>query len=641
MFNFPNSKPNSMNETASLSVMFGIVWTIAAGLLVWCLRIPVMGHTLSLTAVDIIRAVILTTALILILPLAANFSKRTGHSVVVAQAGFWGLIFILWLLRMMASIAFDLIVLGVVVIGLLKLFDKATIRNWSALWISFAAILMSIFHIFLLMETGYSHPLAVEAALLGQQHRDTLFHASIAAFLSKSGVPSSGYDGIVELSYHILSHHFVSGLSDWTNVVPLNGYVLFLTIMGGPLLITQLFWTSAVIGSLPRRETTVSLSIIEILIIILFFGELAIKSFWLSESYIVSLWALLGALAIMGTSKPAKLFDLIIVIVSLAILVFIASLAKISTGAVLACGVAAYLFSLNGFRLQSLLVAALVGFIPFVIVMILAPVDSGHADETFIKPFATLMQYTGRTTMYIIFVAIFFSITFRYLGRDKNTLPVQLAIWTIMLASIACSMIIYLEGASALYFADPAIWAGLCLLSLFRMKPIWIGRNRILRNSLVGLALIVVAYSLGVSGWNGLSKYQNNLEQIEKFNTGKDPSNIVAALPLGKIVLSAFLTDGVFVPPSVKEFWKISPQCWSTIQVVPAISSTPLLMGLPSSESGCVTSRFYGFGEYSQITSAQQEMNDHDVCARAKERNMRVISVVQPDLSVRKLVCAQ
>ena len=46
---------------------------------------------------------------------------------VVAQAGFWGLIFILWL-RTMASIAFDLIVLGVVVIGLLKLFDKATIR---------------------------------------------------------------------------------------------------------------------------------------------------------------------------------------------------------------------------------------------------------------------------------------------------------------------------------------------------------------------------------------------------------------------------------------------------------------------------------------------------------------------------------
>ena len=66
------------------------------------------------------------------------------------------------------------------------------------------------------------------------------------------------------------------------------------------------------------------------------------------------------------------------------------------------------------------------------------------------------------------------------------------------------------------------------------MKPILIGRNRILRNSLVGLALIVVAYSLSVSGWNGLSKYQNNLEQIEKFNTGKDSSNIVAALPLVK-----------------------------------------------------------------------------------------------------------
>ena len=82
-------------------------------------------------------------------------------------------------------------------------------------------------------------------------------------------------------------------------------------------------------------------------------------------------------------------------------------------------------------------------------------------------------------------------------------------------------MIIYLEGASALYFANQRLGGAMFIITIQNEANL-IGRNRILRNSIVGLALIVVAYSLSVSGWNGLSKYQNNLEQIEKFNTGKD-----------------------------------------------------------------------------------------------------------------------
>ena len=59
----------------------------------------------------------------------------------------------------MASIAFDLIVLGVVVIGLLKLL----IRQQLGIGLHCGLVLQYIdgyFHIFLLMETGYSQPLA-------------------------------------------------------------------------------------------------------------------------------------------------------------------------------------------------------------------------------------------------------------------------------------------------------------------------------------------------------------------------------------------------------------------------------------------------------------------------------------------------
>lgn len=605
----------------------------------WVLRLPVAGHVLSLTEVDILRAVMLVWALVLVLPLAAVLSRNPVKAAITAQVSFWGLLAVLWLLAPVLPVAIDGIVVGVMLIGAVQLKRSGTFRLRSSLIIGGAAVLMAVLHMFALLDMGYSQPLAVEAALMGQQHKDTLFHASISGALSHYGVASSGFDGMSPLNYHILAHRLIAALSDWTGVVPLNAYVLFLPIMGVPLLITHLFWTYALISTGQRGSATTSLALIEVIALVLFCAELGLKSFWVSETYIVSLWALMGAVAIIGTAHRQSAAHWALVGGVLAVLVLIASLAKISTGAVLACGVAVYIFAANGYRVWAFVAGSVLGLLPFFTVVVLAPVDSGHAAQSFIAPFATLLRWPEFTLFHILLVIVFLAITRRHFRLTHSIAPTLLAIWTIMLSGVAASLLVYLEGASALYFANPAVWAALCLLPLLGMAPIWEGRRKFVRRGMVVFGLLVIVGGQIVSSYNGVSHYRTRIAEIQTQSAASETTTLPEALPLGKVVLAGLSSDGVFVPPNVVRFWQISGLCWSTLQVVPAIAATPMLMGLPAPETGCISNQFYGFDGYAREVSTQRMLDDKGICEAAATRKMRVVSVVQTDLSVRRLSC--
>lgn len=629
------------SEAAALAVVFGLIWAAFAGLLIWLLRIPVMGHVLSLTAADILRALALVWALVLVLPLAGGLSRNPVRSAIASQVGFWVLLAALWILGPALPVAMDAVVVILVLVGFAQLIRCGTLRRRPLVAVGGAAALMAVLHVFTLLDMGYGQPLAVEAALMGQQNKDTLFHASITGFLSQYGVASAGFDGVSPLSYHILTHRLIAALTEWTSVVPLNAYALFLPILGAPLLITHLFWTYALISSGQRGNTTMSVALVEIMVLVLFCAEIGIKSFWVSETYIVSLWALLGALAIMGTGNRLSRANWALVGGTLAVLVLIASLAKISTGAVLACGVAVYVFAADGYRLRAFVAGAVLGLLPFLAVMVLAPVDSGHADQSFVVPFATLLRWPEKTVFHISLVIIFLTITLRHLRRPQSAAPTLFAIWTIMLAGIAASLLIYLEGASALYFANPALWAALCLLPLLGMGPVWESRRKFAGRTMVALALLVIINGQIGSLWSGLSHYRTQISETARQIAGRNNSVLAEALPLGQVVLAGLSSDGVFVPPNVTGFWQVAAPCWSALQVVPAIAATPMLMGLPASETGCMPDRFYGFGGYSLDVSTQRKLDDQDICEVAATRNMQVVSVVQADLSVRKLACPE
>lgn len=632
--------PN-LSDVAVMAVVFGLVSSSIAGLTLWLLRLPVNGHNLSLTAMDILRTVALVWSLVLVLPLASKLTRNSVRFVIASQVAFWGMLATFWVLGPVLPFAVDALILIVSIAGFSQLKRCQPIRFLPLLAIVGTAFVVALLHVVTLLDLGYSQPLAVEAALMGQQHKDTLFHASITGFLSQYGVASAGFDGLSPLSYHILAHRLIAALAEWAGVVPLNAYVLFLPIIGGPLLITLLFWTYAMTGIGRRGNVTTAFVLVKVIVLVLFSAEIGIKSFWVSETYIVSLWAFLGALAIMGSASHPSKFNWVLVCGALATLVLVSSLAKISTGTVLACGVAVYIIASDTYRMRSFLAAAVFGILPLVIVSLTAPVDSGHADQPFIVPLATLMRWPDKTMFHILLVIIFLFLAFRKMRAPNGAKPGMIAICTIMLSCIMLSLLIYLEAASALYFANPALWAALCLLPLLGADsmPVQHSRQKIGRWILLSLGLVVVIHRNFENMSEGLHNYRSQINEIEIVNAELDNRLLVEALPLGKIVMAGLSSDGVFVPPNVHSFWRLTTPCWSALQVVPAIAATPMLMGLPASNSDCDTSRYYGFGAYTPELSTQQTLDDLSICLAAAEREMQVVSIVQPDLSFRKLKC--
>ena len=103
---------------------------------------------------------------------------------------------------------------------------------------------------FLLINSrGYATVLTPELALVGTQHLDTLFHASIANMLVKHGALSTGLDGLVPLKYHVLSHIWLGCISLWLGVSTLEGYYIGAQVIAIPML----FFSLSLATNLLRR----------------------------------------------------------------------------------------------------------------------------------------------------------------------------------------------------------------------------------------------------------------------------------------------------------------------------------------------------------------------------------------------------
>src|SRR5882672_3421911 len=128
---------------------------------------------------------------------------------------------LVWLLRGATTPVLSLIFLAVWSVGL-----RGLIRDLrrSAIWEGTAASLIGValgFTYFLYVNTkGVASVFSPEQTLLGIQHRDTLIHASIAAMLGQSGVPSTGLDGLVRVRYYFLSHALIGVTGRWIDVPP-------------------------------------------------------------------------------------------------------------------------------------------------------------------------------------------------------------------------------------------------------------------------------------------------------------------------------------------------------------------------------------------------------------------------------------
>lgn len=134
----------------------------------------------------------------------------------------------------------------------------------------------------------YAHLFAREFTVLGWQAGDPVFHAAIAALFSQYSIPTVGLDGTPLLFYHVGSHALVAALATTAGETALLTYPAAQQIFFIPALLLGTALMAASFSSFRRDAawlaplgTVLSWHLYE------WFG--AYNSFWLSESYAVSL----------------------------------------------------------------------------------------------------------------------------------------------------------------------------------------------------------------------------------------------------------------------------------------------------------------------------------------------------------------
>lgn len=615
----------------AFAILIGIAMVAASMAGLAAIRWPYFGHAFAIGWGDIARVGLLTTTLILSV---ASLDKLAGPALgAVAPILVFGLTAVLapfgpmWL-----SLA--LVVLLVAASVVLRGGSVTLGRGGVATALGLGAAL-GVMHLMVLSYLGYAQPLALEAALHGLQHRDTLFHATIASSLRETGIPSISLDGTVSLAYHVLSHWLVATLADWLEVSSLNAYSLFLPLVGVPFLIFLIMWCAATLIARPRRDAGAAMAQAGLVGWVVLAGVAGAWTVWVSESYIVSLWGLFAAILVMADA--AALRDrrhvTLLLIALLPVLVVLTGMAKISVGAVLAVGVAVFVAALERWRPVGLALALLAGPVPFVALYLSSAPEVG-SGESIIAPFIFLFQMPEKMGAHLIFAAILVFHTCRRWPTDPAGRAMALGLNAAMLSGIGAALSVNLPAGAALYFVNPGVLAGLMLVPALGLAPRWMLEGRKLRARLllfVGLLFVILGHPTPRSG----------PERLEELMSGIEPggTDITRTSPLGPLMHAAAGVDGVHVLSGPSAVWDLSPVCWTSVFAVQAIAGRPLLMSLPSADSGCEASPYYGFADYDAERSASRPMTDETLCREAAERNMVRLLLVGPELDFRVLDC--
>ena len=92
----------------------------------------------------------------------------------------------------------------------------------------------------------------------GAVHRDTLFHASIAAMIKNYGVTSTGLHGLVPTPYHSFSHALMAAISILSGASVIVVYGVAQWVLFAPLLIFTATYCVASLTPLTERQTTLA-----------------------------------------------------------------------------------------------------------------------------------------------------------------------------------------------------------------------------------------------------------------------------------------------------------------------------------------------------------------------------------------------
>ena len=341
-------------------------------------------------------------------------------------------------------------------------------------------------------ESAYTSFDMLQRLQAGAVHQDTLFHASIAAMIKNYGVVSTGLHGLVETPYHTLSHVLMAAISLLSGRGVIEVYGVATWVMFAPLLI---FSIVAFCATLNRTESVPLpfLLVFGLTSVLLFLVPFLLwrwglwDSFFVSESYLVSLGLFMFGLALLFKGRLSRL-DLLLVLLSTILM----SNAKASVGLIFAGLWFTRLVFLRGdHRLQDfaafILSMGAVGWVAFdsaqagAGTMSLSPAhfvreysflgrhlaDLGKAllDGTEVSAWTVLLAFLAVGGFLTLHFIVSWGVIFQagYRNGFKGLFRTPLAVYSLaaVLAGVLITFAVAIPGGSAYYFSNVAFFVSL------------------------------------------------------------------------------------------------------------------------------------------------------------------------------------
>ncbi len=482
-------------------------------------------------------------------------------------------------------------------------------------------------------EKGYISPLASELSLAGAQHRDTLYHAAISGILHNTGVVSIGLDGLVPLSYHVLSHRLLGSFVAWSGSDYLSGHYLFFYIVGLPLLFALLLEAIASLRASGWFPLTPLNGTILFLCWPIVFSAFNFASYFSSESYLLSLIIMISAVPLIfaWTDTDNTVLSRLMLGLCLMLAVYLTASSKISTGAVFMSGVTFLVVANDKFRPAGFILAAIIALTPFLISFFSFGAASGE-NQIAISPFHYLANWQKDAVFHLILTIVTGVLVWKSLPENPRMKLVVFSFATMLVAAITSSMLLALPAGAEGYFANPGMWISLVLIGML-IPPMSIADAWPLRKQSAIAVLTLFAVTLvDTDRWRVGDRIESDFALIRNAaaEAAQDPSpsrSLVSSSILGLIkkqVLAAASTNKgnllVFMSPEFHEFWAQNEICWAQSFVVPALTAQPMLKGLPPKGANCELTPYYGISSYDAEASSSEFLSIEQICKASLER---------------------
>ena len=595
--------------------------------------------------------------------------RRSGYALVLVSA--LAVIFLPCLARLIGAatdiLAYPLL-LGLAAVGVREVVAVRGIPGSRFMLALTCGCVAGVGYFFVVNSKGYATVLTPEQALVGTQHLDTLFHASIANMLLKHGALSFGLDGLTPIKYHVLSHIWLGCLGLWLGVPTLDAYYIGAQIVAIPVLLFSLALAVHLLRS-PGTGSGDNALVTLLPLLLLFIADLwGWTSYLVSESYFLSIILLLLSLPLLAEIAADQFrLRLSLQVIALVIVGILIQLSKVSVGVIFWGATGFLLWRQIGLTLRNLIKLALP------ILLLIGPLaaifspDAGSYSRGF-SPFRFVVDYPhGAWPNVLANLALLGAGAKVWLSGSERDRRCAEAFVIIAIGSLLPALLLDIYD-TAYYFANVGTWACIVFLSAYRVAIFGESSLRPLTPGVVILAMAVLALAtdekrsslkkvaaqfedlrMRVHTLNGesvgadITTRQRLFELLAPGHPARAALSQDVKRTPGAQAKQALLSTGlsqdrhaaVFVPPDNSAFWSTYEDCRGDPFFVPAIIGVPMVKGLTPSALKC--------GLYSPPVYAPDAPSapstDTQLCMRAARWKLTRVFVLEAPTAVRKIEC--